>query len=139
MKLFHIGDILSITTKRLVSDRHIDAIYETLNFLTSDELFTHQIPRAWSECEPWIRTQYPQLMYDSPYIAKRVEEFNDPANLGNEAFIATWVESIRKHFDLQDMLPLHAMGEGMHTRFDPIAEAQAMMGDRNVIVVETKP
>jgi len=45
-KDFHISDILSITDGRLVSTRHMDGIYEILNFMTGDNLFTHQLPRS---------------------------------------------------------------------------------------------
>ena len=47
---FHIGDILSVTTGRLVSPRRMDGVYDILNFMTGDNLFTHQLPRAAREC-----------------------------------------------------------------------------------------
>ena len=65
MKTFHISDVLSVTTGRLVSSRHMGGIYEILNFLTGDNLFTHQLPRAMKECLPWLRTQFPNLMDDA--------------------------------------------------------------------------
>ena len=62
MKLFHISDILSVTTGYLVSNRHMDGVYDILNFLTKDELFTHQLPRASDECQPWLRAMFPAIM-----------------------------------------------------------------------------
>ena len=47
-KRFHISDILSITTGRLVATRHVEGIYDILGFMTGEELFTHQLPRASS-------------------------------------------------------------------------------------------
>lgn len=38
MKAFHIGDVLTVTTGRLVSPRHMYGVYEILNFLTGDRL-----------------------------------------------------------------------------------------------------
>lgn len=61
MKEFHLGDVLSITTHRLVSPRHMEGIYDILNFMTGDNLFTHQLPRASDECEPHLLEQFPQL------------------------------------------------------------------------------
>ena len=58
---FHISDILSVTTGRLVSTRHMNGVYEVLNFLHQDNLFTHQLPRASREAEPWLRETVPQL------------------------------------------------------------------------------
>lgn len=60
-KQFHISDVLSVTTGRLVSTRHMAGIYEILNHMTNDQLFTHQLPRASAECKPWLIRQYPQL------------------------------------------------------------------------------
>ena len=60
-KLFHIGDILSVTTGKLVSPRLIGGVYDILNFMTRDNLFTHQLPRACRECAPVLLAQHPQL------------------------------------------------------------------------------
>ncbi len=60
-KNFHIGDVLSITTGCLVSPRKMEGVYDILNFMTGDNLFTHQLPRASDECKPYLFKQYPQL------------------------------------------------------------------------------
>ena len=60
-KTFHLGDILSVTTSRLVSPRHIDGVYDILNWMTGDNLFTHQLPRASRECEGPLLAQHPDL------------------------------------------------------------------------------
>ncbi len=49
-----------------------------------------------------------------------------------------WVEIIRTQWELPEMLPVYAMGADMHTHIDPIEEAEAMMGNKNVIVVESE-
>lgn len=67
---FHISDVLSATTGRPVSNRHMQAIYEILNYMTGDQLDIHQLPRARKGCEPGLRRQYPQLMHDAPEMAK---------------------------------------------------------------------
>jgi len=142
MKLFHIGDVLSVTTGRLVSSRHMEGIYELLNFLTGDNLFTHQLPRAMRECEPWLKTQYPQLMADSPDMAVSIEVLkgNLTSTPQNKEAIgracAAWVEGVRRKFELPEMLPIHEMGANMHTHIDPIEEAEAMVGKDKVIAVK---
>jgi len=60
-KQFHISGVLSVTTGHLVSPRHMDGIYDILNFMTGDNLFTHQLPRASDECKPYLLKQHPQL------------------------------------------------------------------------------
>ena len=58
---FHLGDILSIVPGYLVSPRLIDGVYDILNFMTGDNLFTHQLPRAARECEAHLLAQFPFL------------------------------------------------------------------------------
>jgi hypothetical protein len=60
-KEFSLGDVLSITTGRLLSERHMDGVYDILNWMTGDNLYTHQLPRDGKACEPWLIEQYPQL------------------------------------------------------------------------------
>lgn len=58
---FHLGDILTITTGRLVAPRLIEAVYDILNFMTSESLYTHQLGRGMKECGPELLRQHPQL------------------------------------------------------------------------------
>lgn len=144
MKTFHISDVLSITTGRLVSSRHIDGVYDILNFMTGDNLFTHQLPRASRECEPWLRTQFPQLFEDDPRMIGLlgVLDSNLEPVKGDKAaiepVIVRWVESVRQCYDLPENLPVYELGADMHTHIDPIEEARAMVGDSNVIGVEVQ-
>lgn len=148
MKQFHISDVLSVTTGRLVSSRHMEGVYDILNFLTGDNLFTHQLPRASRECEPWLRTQFPKLFPDSPEMAVSLNVLDgviadikrDWASKGEKKIrtvidgaVSSWVEGVRRKFGLPEMLPVYEMGADMHTRIDPIEEAQAMVGQNRVI------
>lgn len=160
MKLFHISDVLSITTGRLVSNRHMDGVYDILNFLTGDNLYTHQLPRASRECEAWLRTQFPKLFpvgevteHSKPEealmfglmaaLATRIAQVENNTATWSHAeraeplgiTIAEWVEQVRIAFHLPKMLPVYELGADMHTRIDPIEEAEAMMGDRCVIMI----
>lgn len=58
---FDLGDVLSVTTGILMSPRHMEGIYDILNFMTGGNLFTHQLPRACREVAPIIIQQHPQL------------------------------------------------------------------------------
>ena len=60
-KRFHLGDVLSITTDRLVSPRRMQGVYDILNFMTGDNLSTYQLPRASDACKPHLLAQFPQL------------------------------------------------------------------------------
>lgn len=137
-KKYHISDLLTVTTGRLVSNRHMDGIYDILGHLSGEDgLFTHQLLRVMKEVEPWLEAQFPTLMKDSDFMVGELarldntleERPNDPAN------IAEWVESVRVNAGLPEWIPVYAMSEDMHTRIDPIAEAKAMFGDDRVAVV----
>ena len=58
-KKFHLGDVLSITTGWLVSPRGMGGVQDILDFMTGDNLFTHQLP--WVRCKPYLLEQFPQL------------------------------------------------------------------------------
>lgn len=58
-KTFTLGEVLSITTGKLLCD--MDGVYEILNHLTGDNLYTHQLPRASRHCKPFILAQLPDL------------------------------------------------------------------------------
>jgi hypothetical protein len=123
----------------------MDGVYDILNFLTGDNLFTHQLPRAMRECEPWLRTQFPDLFPESPKMAAHIEAMDKlvaedgAAGRGGrelrQAGISKWLHVVQKDFGLPDMLPVYEMASEMHTRIDPIKEAQSMVGDDRVIVV----
>jgi len=145
MKQFHFSDLLTATTGRLVSSRHMEGVYEILNFLTGDDgLFTHQLPRAVRECEPWLRAQFPALMPDSPPMAALLQVLDAeidarPENDTREAraiLIAAWVERVRLISGMPEYVAVYEMGADMHTRIDPLEEAAAMVGDSKVLVIK---
>jgi hypothetical protein len=58
-KTFPLAAVLSVTTGKLLCD--IGQVYEILNFMTGDNLFTHQLPRASRECAPYLCELFPVL------------------------------------------------------------------------------
>lgn len=61
MRKFHLGDVLSVTTGHLVSPRHMDGVYDILNYMMGLDLFTHQLPLAADICKSDILYQFPEL------------------------------------------------------------------------------
>lgn len=97
-KKFHLGDVLSITTGRLVSPRYMDGVYDILNFMTGESLFTHQLLRAGDICKPVLFEQYPQL--------KEVD-----ASVVNEKNYEQWIkEQVAKYGEKLSVSPL-AVGQ----------------------------
>lgn len=128
-KRFHIGDILSITTGRLVAPHGIVGVYGILNYMTRDNLFTQQLPRAINECKPWLLRQYPQL---ADVDASGVTEDNWPQ----------WLTEVNERFDpgytdTYGMLDVEPIPQDDHERIEPYDELVIMRGtDEEIILVQ---
>ena len=122
-RTFHIGDVLSITDGHLVSPRHIQGVYEILNWMTGESLFTHQLPRASRECRPSLVEQFPDLA-----------AVVFPSELrGDEAAIFAWLEAaVALYGETREVAPL-AIED--HTPIDPIAELKMMRPGSPIIEV----
>ena len=138
-KQFHLGDVLSITTGRLVSPRHIDGVYDILNFMTGDNLFTHTLPRASDECKPYLVAQFPQLV--TPEMDSAIAELGKSLKTKSgkaevEKIVADWLaKQVAKY---GKMFTVKSIPKGAHEFKNPIAEAAEMMGGpEKVIVVRT--
>jgi hypothetical protein len=120
---FHIGDILTITTDILVSPRLVEGIYDILNYMTGDDLMTHQLPRAAGVCKPHLLSQHPQL---AQVDASGVNENNWQAWLAEQ--VAEYGE----------YLPVEPLGPVEYERKDPLDELREMRGNKPVILVSTE-
>ena len=118
---FHLGDILSITTGRLVSPTGMDGIYDILNYMTDDELYTHQLPKASDEYKPHILAQYPQL------------EKVDASSVNGKNWKSWLEQQIAKYGKELEIKPLIS---GFHVHKDPVEEAEKMVGKDKVIKVD---
>lgn len=119
---FALGDILTITTGRLVNTRGMDAVYDLLNFMTGDSLFTHQLPRAQEACGPALLVQHPDLT-----------EVVEPTWLAGEEECDRWVaEQVSRLGETRPVAPL-APGAWLH--IDPITEMEMIRPDAQVIPV----
>ena len=127
-KPFHLGDILSVTTERLVSPRHIGGVYDILNWMTGDNLFTHQLPRACGECKGPLLAQHPDLAAIVP-----PETFGDGTKDSAEEAVNRWLaEQVAIYGETREVAPLAAED---HTAIDPLAELRMMKPDAEIIAV----
>ncbi len=119
---FHIGDILSITTGRLVSPRLIDGVYDILDYMTGDELMTHQLPRAAEECRPSLREQHPDLA-----------DVAVPEEFTGKEHVDRWLgDLVLQYGETRAVRPLEA---GDHRVINPIEELADMLGGSERIYV----
>lgn len=127
-RLFHISDVLTVTTGRLLSTRGIDGLYDILNFMTDDNLFTHQLPRAGDECAPYLLRQYPILndldtqKLDSMLPGTKTSNSEDEIR----AIIGNWIKEECERLGIPEMLDIDQIPSDAHQVRDPIVEAIEM-------------
>jgi len=121
---FDLGDVLSVTTGRLVSPRHIDGVYDILGFLTGERLMTHQLPRACDECKPEVLRQHPDLA-----------DLDVPEGLDSEEKVLAWLDNAKLDYGFtRELTPL--LG---HVGQDPIEELADMVGPERIFVFPENP
>lgn len=121
-RTFHLGDVISAAFGVLVSPRHMAGMYDTLNFLTGDNLFTHQLPRASRVVQPYVLEQHPQL---KPLL----RDVKDCTTANWRRWLKTQVERYGETLELQP-LP-----KGAWLRVDPLEELNVMVGKDRVIPI----
>lgn len=122
---FHLGDLLSITDGHLVSPRHIDGVYDVIDFVTGEAHMTHQLMRAAEVIKPWLLEQHPWLA-----------DITVPDGLGSEEGVLTWlVGATEKHGANH---PVKAMPFGAYVGREPIAEFREMNPNAKVIVIDPR-
>lgn len=114
--------VISTATGVLVLEDGIGAVYEVLNWMTGESVFTHQLPRIGREAQPVILAAHPELA--SAYEeAKRVT----PANWREWA--AHWLERYGP------TISVPKFSTETHESIDPISElAEKVRPDRIVMV-----
>lgn len=120
-KTYALDDILTVTTGRLLSRRHMDGLYDLLGYMTGDDLMTHQLPRAADACAPALLEQHPQLRNVEP-----------PAD-ADQADLLAWIDWAGREYGTE--LPVEPLTAGRWDRRNPIEELCDMVGPEKVIVV----
>jgi hypothetical protein len=106
---FHIGDILSITSGKLVSPRHVEGIYDLLGWMTDEKPMTHQLPRLSEECAPALREQFPDLA-----------AVDVPKGLNTEEKVLFWLGGLEAEYGTRrEVAPLPPQD---HTSIDSLVE-----------------
>lgn len=133
-KRFHLGALLNIVPGRLVSSGGVDDVYKLLNWMTGDNLFTHQLPRASRECKPWLLLRHPELKKigktEVAELDRLLEEFEP------HCACTRWV-SMCADILCCSQFDVAPIPKDDHEHIDPVTEAENMIGKDKVIVVKT--
>lgn len=112
-RTFHLGDILTVTTGCFVTPNGVDALYALLNWMTGDNLLTHQLMRAGDEAAPRLLEQHPDL------AGIRVPAEWSEGEVSRETVMAWLDEQVSRYGETRDVAPMAAED---HTLIDPITE-----------------
>jgi hypothetical protein len=121
-KAFHIGDVLSITTGKLVAKQGISGVYDILDFMTGESLMTHQLPRAADHAKVYLWRQFPQLI-----------EVTAPAKFEDEEHVWSWLAHQEELFG--STFEVAPLPEDVYDVQDPIAELIEMRGSADGVTV----
>ncbi len=143
--IFPLGDVLSVTTGRLLSTKGVDGLHGILNFMTGDNLFTHQLPRAGDECKPFLLAQFPEL--DTPQMQFALGELllmlETPSGKEQpELLILGWLSKLvsgKYGGEFKETYNVKRIPRKAHKHKDPVDELAKMMGDPKKVIVVVGP
>lgn len=121
-KQFHIGDVLSITSDKLISLDHIGGVYNILGWMVGEDLMTHQLPRVSRECEPFLREQHPEL-----------SAVDVPDTINSKESALAFLETLYPRFG--QFVAVAKVPDVEHTPIDPIAEIKMIRPDIQIITL----
>lgn len=125
---FHISDVLTILSDRLVSTRHIEGVYDILGFMTDSQPFTHQLPRVSEEVKPFLAAEHPEL------AKVEVPQFSGATPEEKKVSVLSWLDTLYPTFGTEVLVS--RIPEESHTEINPLEELAMMRPDMKAIVVE---
>lgn len=119
-------DALSALTGSLVTPRGIGAVYEVLNFMTGESVYTHQIPRISREAQAFMLKRLPDL-------ATTYSEADQVTPENYRTWQVTW---LARH---GETMTLARMGIEDHEPIDPVSELAEMVPPERRIIIKSGP
>lgn len=119
-KEFPTADVLSTITGRLMGD--IGGVYEVLNWMTGESVFTHQLPRIGREATPVLVAAHPQL-------AQAVDEAEQVTPQNYREWRQTWEDRYGP------MIAVPKFTADTHERIDPMSELAEKVSPERIIAV----
>jgi hypothetical protein len=123
-KEFATRDVLSTITGRLMGD--IGGIYEVLNWMTGESVFTHQLPRIGREATPVLVAVYPAL-----------QQAIDEAEQVNQQNYAEWRQTWEDRYGPTIAVPKFTAAT--HESIDPMSELAEKAHPDKIITVTVPP
>lgn len=119
---FPTEDVLGAFTGILLSD--IGGIYRVLNWMTGEQLFTHQLPRVGREAAPVLLAAYPEL-------AQAEAEARQVTTENYKTWRDVWIKRYGSHISV----PKFSTDE--HEQIDALSELAEKVHPDNIVVVKS--
>ncbi|TCM56192.1 hypothetical protein C8J36_103564 [Rhizobium sp. PP-F2F-G48] len=121
-KIFPVDAVMSTVTGILVSEAGIGCIYEVLNWMTGESVYTHQIPRISREAAPVLIALYPDMQ-------SAIDEASQVNGDNWREWLATW----RARYG--DEIAVPVMNIAQHERIDPMSELVEMVSPERIVTI----
>jgi hypothetical protein len=119
-KTFRLGDVLSFTDGALLSRDHMDGVYRLSNWMTGQDVFTHQILMVADPIRAAILEQHPVLA-EIVFPSGEMEAADEQT-----AFVEAWLtEHEERYGDEWTLVPLSA--ESTPDLSTPLTDLASMM------------
>lgn len=119
-KTFPTRDVLSTITGRLMGD--IGGVYEVLNWMTGESVFTHQLPRIGREATPVVVAAHPQL-----------QQAIDEAEQVTPQNYLEWRKTWEDRYGPEISVP--KFDAASHERIDPLSELSEKVHPDKIITI----
>lgn len=118
---FATADVLSVITGRLMAP--IGSVYRVLNWMTRENLFTHQLPRVSREAVPIVLAMHPML-----------QQAIDEAEQVTQENFAEWRKTWEDRYGPKIAVP--RFSRETHERIDPTSELAEMVHPDRIIEIK---
>lgn len=126
---FSLGTLLSCIDGRLMTE--FRNVHELLDWVTEDQLYTHQLPRAMDEAEPFLKAQFPDLtallIDPTVFDGDTVDEV--------QASITQFLDSLVADCGFSAAYSVPRMPKNEHTKIGPLEELAMNYPNKKVIAV----
>lgn len=119
-KAFPTHDVLSTITGRLIGE--IGGVYEMLNWMTGESVYTHQLPRIGREAQALLVSQRPELQ-------QAVEEAEQVTRDNWRQWRAMWETRYGP------TIAVPKFTEDTHERIDPLSELAEKVHPSRITVI----
>lgn len=106
---FPLGDVLSLTTGRLLSRDGMEGVQRICEFMAGEPVWTHQLPRIMEEAGPRILVQHPDLA-----------AIDVPDHLGTKDAVYAWLDAAETQYGTTR--PITQLPDEDHTSLDPVSK-----------------